>query len=99
MNVNEYHLNKFLQELCQEANTALNLPIQKEREAAFNYTIQRMFINIRYSALYFSRDVFLHWNYKEDDIKRDVMGNPEKYIIEVSDDLQEHPGLVIHFKK
>ena len=99
MEINKFLLDSFLKELCEEANTALKNPIQDEREKDFNYLIQKMYLNIKHSELYFSRDVYLHWNCKEEDIKNDIMKNPEKFIIEVSDDIQEHPGLVIHFRK
>lgn len=48
--------------------------------------------------LYMSRSCYIAHRFSFDDCKKDLLDHPYDYVFEVSDDPEEHPGIVINFK-
>lgn len=89
---------KLLEKYAEEANKGLEEKDRKSRIEKLNSTIEEMFNTIPDSNFYFSRDVYLFWNGSGDAIKYDLLDEPERYKFMATDDPEEHPGIIIHFK-
>lgn len=88
-------LNNYVERLNNTLRTSTNL------KDGLNQIIGEMVETIEHSGLYFSRATYLAFMTKEDPgkaIKQDLLARPEEYEFRISDDPEEHPGVVIYFK-
>lgn len=87
----EEQLNNYVERLNNALRTSTNL------KADLNQIIVEMVETIKYSGLYFSKAPYIAFMTKEDpskEIKRDLLNRPEEYEFRISDDHEEHPGVV-----
>ena len=91
-------IQKKLTEYANQCNAALTLPSRQERKDKLNEITYDMFTTVDDSALYFSREAYIHWNCNENKLKSDLLDNPDRYMFSITEDYTEHPGITIHFK-
>lgn len=90
-------LKNNLQSYCDQINSVLKKGNEDEIKEVINKVVWDM-SQVEDSNLYFSRAVFIANNCNVENAKKDLLRNPEDYIFAVSDDLEEHPGITIHFR-
>lgn len=86
------------QNYCDRLNSALQIVDKESMKNALNAIIAEMYNEFEDSNLYFSRDTYIANKFDGNEIKKDLLNHPADYTFEVSDDLDEHPGVVINFK-
>ena len=88
-------LNNYVERLNNALRTSTNL------KDDLNQIIAEMESIVEYSGLYFSKEVYVAFmgrEYVSQAIKQDLLVRPEEYEFQISDDPEEHPGVVIYFK-
>lgn len=92
------NLTKQLQEYCDRINSVLTPDNGDKIKKIVNEVTSEMFKKVEHSSLYFSRSVYIANLCESEKIKQDLLQHPRDYILKVSDDLEEHPGITIHFR-
>ena len=88
-------LNNYVKRLNNALRTSTNL------KNDLNNITGEMFDKIEHSAIYFSKTVYIAFMSQLNAgkaIKQDLLVRPEEYEFHISDDPEEHPGVVIYFK-
>lgn len=94
------HLEYKLIWYCYRLNGILNESSlsYEDREKQINEIIN--VLDEKYnSSLYFDRSVYIAHKFDSNEAKDDLILNPINYTFEISDDMDEHPGVVVKFRK
>lgn len=81
---------KELQNICDCINEKLqsSRSLELKEEDIFNQPCD----------IYWDRSVYIANKFDSDECRQDVLINPREYVCMLSDDMDEHPGIVFRFK-
>lgn len=93
-------ITKLLKNYCNTLNNNLSdkNATQKLIVKAFTDVENAMKKMIEHSGIYFNRSVFIANKFSFDECWNDLFKRPVDYTCEPSNDVDEHPGIVIMFK-
>lgn len=88
------------EKLTEEINIHLQVYIENGDREAFKKNANSIVEQVIAAGgnLYMSRSCYIAHMFSFDECKKNMLDNPHDYIFEVSDDPEEHPGIVINFK-
>lgn len=88
------------EKLTEEINIHLQVYVENSDREAFKNNANRIVEQVIAAGgdLYMSRSCYIAHRFSFDDCKKDLLDRPQDYVFEVSDDPEEHPGIVINFK-
>lgn len=91
-------VKELLQSYCDELNTCLEkCESRMELSTSFINTFQEMNETV-HGDYYWDRTCYIASIFDTNKCWEDLYNNPQEYECVVSDDLSEHPGIVIGFK-
>ena len=91
-------MEKQLQKYANRINNALENKDPQIR-SIFKEVVDEMRSTIKGSNLYYSRDVFIDIGGTFENAQKDILFRSDDYIFEVSDDIEEHPGIIMKYKR
>lgn len=88
-----------LQNYCDKLNEILSMERDYDtRYIQFYDTIDEMVEKLPETSLYWNRAVYIANGFDFGKVRHNVIQKSEDYICELSDDMDEHPGVVVRFK-
>ena len=96
--MNTKEIERKLQEYCDRLNECLDTCSGLKLSGTFLNVLDEMESQIPHSGYYWDRTCYIAHQFDFDKCWQDLYHNPKEYVCEVSDDLDEHSGIVIKFK-
>ena len=94
------NIKEQLQNYCDELNEVLSLDRDFDtRYLTFFDVVNKMSKEIPGSSLYWSRSIYIANRFDDSRSRTDLIQNSHEYICVVSDDIDEHPGVMVEFRK
>lgn len=91
-------IEELLQSYCDRLNDGMKTCTPPQVRDLFQNVLDEMTDNIEHSGYYWDRTCYIANGFDFDKCWFDLFKDKDQYVVKISDDLSEHPGLVIHFK-
>ena len=91
-------MDELFQSYCDKLNEGMRTCTPPHVKDWFQNILDEMTDSIEHSGYYWDRTCFITNGFDFDKCWFDLFKDTYQYVVKVSDDLEKHPGLVIHFK-
>ena len=88
-------MKRQLNKICKELNQHLPVKLQEDIDS-LNSILAKAHEEIPRFEMYWDRDIYINCVW-EDEKMRDLVRKTDKVHFEVTDDLEEHPGVVVKY--